>query len=345
MENRYKGGLLSFRAVGLPDEVIDKVEDDIPTTPTLLEAKYSVFPDLEASFDKFYTRMQNVLQKELAANDGNRNGPEDNKPDTMESFRSYHSHLNAPKTGKKKRKGTGKAVPTKEDRQSFIEEVQASSGRLSMDMELFRKYLIVKEEPGAFPRLEKNLLFYIEVQKFKDLYPFLDEVALNRKVEVIIDVFLDSATPPWLQVDLNQEQAGKAIQKAQQYYSLTKRIPREQKDPYIFDEGQSVILKEILPYWAGYCKQYRDSDATPEFPMTKQEREHRKRQREITKLTLAHEKRPNRPKTPGFGESKHELTFTVGKGFKWKEAKMDLESVLSESSTSESRKLSYLTVS
>jgi len=162
---------------------------------------------------------------------------------------------------------------------------------------------------------------------------------------VIIDVFLDSATPPWLQVDLNQEQAGKAIQKAQQYYSLTKRIPREQKDPYIFDEGQSVILKEILPYWAGYCKQYRDSDATPEFPMTKQEREHRKRQREITKLTLAHEKRPNRPKTPGFGESKHELTFTVGKGFKWKEAKMDLESVLSESSTSESRKLSYLTVS
>ena len=51
-----------------------------------------------------WQRMQNVLQKELAANDGNRNGPEDNKPDTMESFRSYHSHLNAPKTGKKKRK-------------------------------------------------------------------------------------------------------------------------------------------------------------------------------------------------------------------------------------------------
>ena len=36
------------------------------------------------------------------------------------------------------------------------------------------------------------------------------------------------------------------------------------------------------------------------------------------KLTLAHEKRPTRPKTPGFGESKHELTFTVGRGFKWK---------------------------
>ena len=35
-------------------------------------------------------------------------------------------------------------------------------------------------------------------------------------------------------------------------------------------------------------------------------------------MTLAHEKRPNRPQTPGYGESKHELTFTVGRGFKWK---------------------------
>ena len=69
-----------------------------------------------------------------------------------------------------------------------------------------------------------------------------------------------------LQVDLNQEQAGKTIQKAQQYYSMTKRVPREQKDPYIFDEAQSAIQKEILPYWAGFCKQFRDSNMTPEFP-------------------------------------------------------------------------------
>lgn len=63
--------------------------------------------------------------------------------------------------------GTGKANPTKEDRATFLEEVQACSGRLTTEMEIFRKYLIVKEEPGAFPRLEKDLLFYIEIQKFK----------------------------------------------------------------------------------------------------------------------------------------------------------------------------------
>ena len=46
--------IVSFRAVELPDDVIDKVEDENPTTPTLLEAKYSVLPELEASFEKFY---------------------------------------------------------------------------------------------------------------------------------------------------------------------------------------------------------------------------------------------------------------------------------------------------
>ena len=51
--------------------------------------------------------MQHVLQREIntaATAESNRNGSEGNKPDTMESFRSYHSHVNAPKTGKKKRK-------------------------------------------------------------------------------------------------------------------------------------------------------------------------------------------------------------------------------------------------
>ena len=43
-----------FRAVPLPEEIIDKVEDEMPTTPTLLEAKYSVLPELETSFQKFF---------------------------------------------------------------------------------------------------------------------------------------------------------------------------------------------------------------------------------------------------------------------------------------------------
>ena len=63
--------------------------------------------------------------------------------------------------------GTGRLQPTKEDRTSFIQAAQGCSGKLTFEMELFRRYLIEKDEPEGFPRLEKDLLFYLEVQKFK----------------------------------------------------------------------------------------------------------------------------------------------------------------------------------
>ena len=39
-------------------------------------------------------------------------------------------------------------------------------------------------------------------------------------------------------------------------FSSGKKIPREQKEPGLFDEAQSILFKEMLPYWAGFCKQY-----------------------------------------------------------------------------------------
>lgn len=63
--------------------------------------------------------------------------------------------------------GSGRLQPTKDDRAAFLEAVQACSGKMTSEMEVFRRYLVVKDDPGAFPRLEKDLLFYMEVQKFK----------------------------------------------------------------------------------------------------------------------------------------------------------------------------------
>lgn len=40
-------------------------------------------------------------------------------------------------------------------------------GRLSVKMEYFRRYLQAHGEPDGFPRLENDLVFYLEVQKFK----------------------------------------------------------------------------------------------------------------------------------------------------------------------------------
>ena len=43
-------------------------------------------------------------------------------------------------------------------------------------------------------------------------------------------------------------------------FSSGKKVPRDQKDPTLFDEAQNTLFKELLPYWAGFCKQYK----TPE---------------------------------------------------------------------------------
>ena len=40
-------------------------------------------------------------------------------------------------------------------------------GRLSVKMEYFRRYLQTHGEPDGFPRLENDLVFYLEVQKLK----------------------------------------------------------------------------------------------------------------------------------------------------------------------------------
>lgn len=57
------------------------------------------------------------------------------------------------------------------------------------------------------------------------------------------------------QIDIGPELASRIIHKAQ-VFSSGKKIPREQKDPGLFDEAQSLLFKEMLPYWAGFCKQY-----------------------------------------------------------------------------------------
>jgi len=60
----------------------------------------------------------------------------------------------------------------------------------------------------------------------------------------------------FFQIDIGSELAARVIHKAQTF-STAKKASREHKDPSLFDEAQSVVFKELVPYWAGFCKQYR----------------------------------------------------------------------------------------
>jgi hypothetical protein len=51
-------------------------------------------------------------------------------------------------------------------------------------------------------------------------------------------------------------------------FSASKKVSREQKDPGVFDEAQSIVFKELLPYWAGFCKTYKppEDEQTVKLP-------------------------------------------------------------------------------
>ncbi|KAJ7390591.1 hypothetical protein OS493_023980 [Desmophyllum pertusum] len=241
--------LSSRRSVGLPQSLLNQVDGERPTSPVFTEAQQFVLSDVQTYFKSFFKNAQDAAGRR----EGTPNTPGSfNKGDAFESSQSF---LQLYRRRARKTKSTGRSAPSKEDKDNFKKVLQSMHGRLSIKMEYFRRYLQTHGEPDGFPRLENDLVFYLEVQKFKELFNYMDDVSLNRKVEAIIECFLDSATPPWLQIDIGPELASRIIHKAQ-VFSSGKKVPREQKDPGLFDEAQSILFKEMLPYWAGFCKQY-----------------------------------------------------------------------------------------
>lgn len=251
--------------------------------------------------------------------------------DSSQSFLQFYRRRT------RKAKSTGRLAPTKEDRDNFKKVLQSIHGRLSIKMEYFRRYLQTHGEPDGFPRLENDLVFYLEVQKFKELFSYMDDVSLNRKVEAIIECFLDSATPPWLQIDIGPELASRIIHKSQ-VFSTGKKVPREQKEPTLFDEAQSILFKELLPYWAGFSKQYTqpEDESKVKLPPTRQEKLLQKRYTEFLKYPAVTKTIVLPLAIPtAHGQSKSELSFSVSDGMKWKEMK-DLETASIVSSTVDS---------
>jgi len=310
----------SRRSVGLPQSLLHQVNGERPTSPVFTEAQQFVLSDVQTYFKSFFKHAQDAAGRR----EGTPNTPGSfNKGDTFESSQSF---LQLYRRRARKTKSTGRSAPTKDDKDNFKKVLQSMHGRLSVKMEYFRRYLQTHGEPDGFPRLENDLVFYLEVQKFKELFNYMDDVSLNRKVEAIIECFLDSATPPWLQIDIGPELASRIIHKAQ-VFSSGKKIPREQKDPGLFEEAQSILFKEMLPYWAGFCKQYTQpaDEGKVKLPPTKQEKLLQKRYAEFLKYPAVTKAITLPLLLPSaHGQSKSELTFSVSDGMKWKESK-DLE--------------------
>ncbi|KFP84943.1 Regulator of G-protein signaling 22, partial [Apaloderma vittatum] len=91
--------------------------------------------------------------------------------------------------------------------------------------------------------LENGVLFWQEVQKYKDLcHSHCDDATVQKKITAIIDRFINSAVPPTLQIDIPTEQADKILEN------------RKDLGPYIFREAQMTIFALLFKFWPKFCK-------------------------------------------------------------------------------------------
>ncbi|XP_069710526.1 regulator of G-protein signaling 22 [Phaenicophaeus curvirostris] len=127
------------------------------------------------------------------------------------------------------------------------------SKRVSSSSEIiaFRKALLNPVTANHFQRfvslkgdlLENGVLFWREVQKYKDLcHSHCNNATVQKKITAIIDCFINSAVPPALQIDILPEQAKKILEH------------RKELGPYIFREAQMTIFALLFKFWPKFCK-------------------------------------------------------------------------------------------
>ncbi|NWS69036.1 RGS22 protein, partial [Crotophaga sulcirostris] len=128
----------------------------------------------------------------------------------------------------------------------------------SSEIIAFRKALLNPVTANQFQRfvslkgdlLENGVLFWQEVQKYKDLcHSHCNDATVQKKITAIIDCFINSAIPPALQIDIPPEQAKKILEH------------RKELGPYIFREAQMTIFALLFKFWPKFCK-FRSDLAT-----------------------------------------------------------------------------------
>uniref|UniRef100_A0A671MPS9 RGS domain-containing protein n=1 Tax=Sinocyclocheilus anshuiensis TaxID=1608454 RepID=A0A671MPS9_9TELE len=100
----------------------------------------------------------------------------------------------------------------------------------------FQKFLSVCDD-----LLENDLLFWLEVQRFKDLcHSRCDDVTLQRKVSIIISCFISSCVPPALQIHVPPDAAQRVVSQ------------QGVLGPYVFRETQACVFDELLKHWPDF---------------------------------------------------------------------------------------------
>ncbi|CAI5663405.1 unnamed protein product [Oreochromis niloticus] len=120
---------------------------------------------------------------------------------------------------------------------------------------------------GGF--LENDVLFWLEVQRYKDLcHSHSDDATIQQKVYTIISCFINSSMPPALQIDIPPQQAQHILEK------------RHELGPYIFREAQMSVFDELLKFWPEFQELISSIQEEQLIPLLQEKRvKHRARVR------------------------------------------------------------------
>ncbi|XP_071834879.1 regulator of G-protein signaling 22-like isoform X3 [Apostichopus japonicus] len=217
---------------------------------------------------------------------------------------------------------SGQQMPNAQDKNEF-QAMLNRAGKAAPPRKLmaFHRYLIEYGEKEGMPLLDKDLLFYLEAQRLKEAHNSSADLSmLKRKVEVILDCFLESPlVNGGVMIDVPAEVSNKAAKTADNF------LKDRGKDPHntnLFDEAQYTVFKEMISYWAAFTRRYQDSgEAKPRLPSTKRDRQARERLRKFVEMkepkkefNLPMVSTPPQSRTGGTG-----VTFSLSEGLKWKQ--------------------------
>ncbi|XP_056017621.1 regulator of G-protein signaling 22-like isoform X5 [Ostrea edulis] len=102
----------------------------------------------------------------------------------------------------------------------------------------FRRFVSVKDISNKEDKLENDVLFWLEVQRFKDLYHVhCDDSVILAKVNSIIGCFIESTIPPSLQIDIPADLAERIAER------------KYERSPYIFREAQLIVFRYLYQHW------------------------------------------------------------------------------------------------
>ncbi|XP_038071568.1 uncharacterized protein LOC119740369 isoform X2 [Patiria miniata] len=307
----------SKKAVDLSHDILNRLssEGDRPNVKTLEAAQKHAIPKLEQVFSNFW-----IAHTESMDDQGGGGG--DSKFDQALRSGSTQSLVLA---WKRRRRGkgphSGQQMPTSQDKnefQSFL--LKSARGVPPAKMMYFHRYLMEYGDKDQMPLLEKDLVFYLEVQRFKEAHhSYSDMLMLKRKVEVIVDCFIDSpVSNPGLQVDVPPEVASKLLRLTDNYLKDKGKDPH---NPTLFDDAQYTVFKEMLPYWSAFTRRFKEyHDKNPRLPSTKVQKLTKQRLKKFIDMKEPRRdfKLPSVSTAPQSRTGGTGITFSISEGLQWK---------------------------